>query len=278
MARIRTIKPEFFLHERLAELSALHRLLFIGLWTLADRDGRLEDRPKRIKAAILPYDNRNVDIMLGELHEHGFITRYDGPDGGEYIEIPAFAKHQRVSGREAAIPSEYPPPPSGSNREAFGKHSGSNREAPECSSRAGDGREGKGKEGKGTETPRACVPPATGVPDDPYLSDAGESPAKRYSAGHVWRSRRGVSVPSFLHREFVEKLGAAGTEADVLRWYADTEASLGQQPIGDDPIVFWRARFREWQGTTVKPLSVAKPSVADHNAAMFAALKAVKHG
>jgi hypothetical protein len=49
MARARNIKPAFFKNEQLVELGMSTRLLFIGLWCLADREGRLEDRPKRIK-------------------------------------------------------------------------------------------------------------------------------------------------------------------------------------------------------------------------------------
>jgi hypothetical protein len=67
MARARNIKPSFFTNEELVELPFSTRLLFIGLWTLADREGRLEDRPKRIKMAIFPADNIDVDAALGEL-------------------------------------------------------------------------------------------------------------------------------------------------------------------------------------------------------------------
>ena len=54
MARARNIKPGFFLNEELVELPFSTRLLFIGLWTLADRDGRMEDKPKRIKMSLFP--------------------------------------------------------------------------------------------------------------------------------------------------------------------------------------------------------------------------------
>ena len=54
MPRIRAIKPEFFTHERLAELSPIDRLFFIGLWTVADREGRLENRPQRLKGLFVP--------------------------------------------------------------------------------------------------------------------------------------------------------------------------------------------------------------------------------
>src|SRR5687768_4523414 len=81
VARIRTIKPEFFLHEGLAELSPLHRLLFIGLWTLADKRGVLEDRPRKIKAALFPWESAcDVDAMLWDLAEAGLIRRFVGPN------------------------------------------------------------------------------------------------------------------------------------------------------------------------------------------------------
>jgi len=76
MARTRHIKPGFFLNEDLAELDPLCRILFIGLWTIADREGKLKDKPRRIKAAILPYDECDVDEYLNQLHERGFILRY----------------------------------------------------------------------------------------------------------------------------------------------------------------------------------------------------------
>lgn len=75
MARARNIKPGFFQNELLAEIDPLGRLLFAGLWTIADREGRLEDRAKRIKVALLPYDDCDIDGLLGQLEKHGF-TRF----------------------------------------------------------------------------------------------------------------------------------------------------------------------------------------------------------
>lgn len=99
MARARNIKPGFFKNEELAELSPLTRLLFAGLWTLADREGRLEDRPKRIRAEILPYDDGSVDEMLNELHRAGFILRYSSGDK-RLIQIENFSKHQNPHCKE----------------------------------------------------------------------------------------------------------------------------------------------------------------------------------
>ena len=101
MARARNIKPSIMDNEELAELEPVARLLFIYLWMLADREGRLEDRPKRIAAQALPYD-RQVDVgaMLDELHKAGFILRYEA-EGVACIQITAFAKHQTPHVREA---------------------------------------------------------------------------------------------------------------------------------------------------------------------------------
>lgn len=76
MARARLLKPGFFKNEELAKLSFAHRLTFAGLWTLADREGRLEDRPVRIKAELFPYDPVDVEGILDDLAAHGFIQRY----------------------------------------------------------------------------------------------------------------------------------------------------------------------------------------------------------
>lgn len=107
MARARNIKPSFFANDDLADIHPLGRLLFVGLWTLADREGRLEDRPRRIKAEVLPYDDCDVDGLLDDLQKHGFIQRYDV--GGErFIQVVNFKKHQNPHVKESA--SSIPAP------------------------------------------------------------------------------------------------------------------------------------------------------------------------
>jgi len=103
---MRIVKPRFFTDEEIADLAPLTRLLFIGLWTIADRKGRLEDRPKRIKAEIMPYDNHNIDTALTHLHDAGFITRYE-VDRKKYIQINTFEKHQHchIKESESTIPA-----------------------------------------------------------------------------------------------------------------------------------------------------------------------------
>lgn len=101
--RARNLKPGFFKNEDLAELDPLVRILFAGLWGMADREGRLEDRPKRIKAEVLPYDSINVDKALDKLAQSPgrFIVRYTV--GNQcYIAIPGFKEHQSPHVKEGA--------------------------------------------------------------------------------------------------------------------------------------------------------------------------------
>ncbi len=99
MARARNIKPGLYKNEDLAECSVWTRYIFPGLWMMADRDGRLEDRPKRIKGELLPYDTQEVEPLLAELAAKKdaqgvpFIVRYQN-NQGRFIQISKFATHQ----------------------------------------------------------------------------------------------------------------------------------------------------------------------------------------
>lgn len=106
VARIRTIKPTFFVNDELAHLEPIVRLLFIGLWTVADREGRLEDRPMRIKAEVMPFDNIDIAASLTALENAGMIIRYQVNDR-KFIEINNFRKHQKPHPKES--PSTIPP-------------------------------------------------------------------------------------------------------------------------------------------------------------------------
>ncbi|EGU9003621.1 hypothetical protein F9N64_24205 [Salmonella enterica] len=107
MARSRNIKPGFFTNDELAECSPYARLLFAGLWTIADKEGRLDDRPKKVKALVLPFDNVDCDELLQQLHQRKFINRYQ-VNGEGFIQISNWKKHQNPHCKEAA--SEIPAP------------------------------------------------------------------------------------------------------------------------------------------------------------------------
>ena len=107
MARSRNIKPGFFINDELAEIDPLGRLLFIGLWTIADREGRLEYRPARIKVETLPYDDCDIEKLLEDLETRSFILTYFH-EGSRYIQITNFSKHQNPHRNEKE--SEIPAP------------------------------------------------------------------------------------------------------------------------------------------------------------------------
>jgi hypothetical protein len=106
MPRARNIKPRFFVNDELCEMHPLARLLFAGLWCVADRAGRLEDRPKRIKLEVLPADDCDVDAMLSDLQARGFVVRYE-VEGLQLVEICNWSKHQNPHHTEKH--SVFPP-------------------------------------------------------------------------------------------------------------------------------------------------------------------------
>jgi hypothetical protein len=104
MARIRTIKPEFFTSDDTCSLSPLARLLYVGLWCEADREGRFVWAPRTFKRRYLPEDDCQIDALCEELRDAGLVVTY----GDTLAYIPTFSKHQHVNPREAA--STLPPP------------------------------------------------------------------------------------------------------------------------------------------------------------------------
>lgn len=106
--RARNIKPGIFRNEFFGTSDPLYTILFQGLWMIADREGRLEDRPMLIKADVFPY-RENVDIngMLTVIEREGFIQRYV-VGGKKYIQVKNFKEHQKPHNTEKQ--SVIPPP------------------------------------------------------------------------------------------------------------------------------------------------------------------------
>jgi uncharacterized phage protein (TIGR02220 family) len=165
MARIRTVKPELFAHEGLYEAETETglplRLAFIGLFTVADREGRFKWRPRTLKLTALPYDDIDFSRVLDALMTRGFVVKYATETGDEFGYIPSFLKHQVINNKESASilpdPALYP------------TNTGVSTRAPRVDDACpaplnldqgeGKGRERKGKEGKGST-------PLSGQPDD----------------------------------------------------------------------------------------------------------------
>jgi hypothetical protein len=164
MARIRTIKPEFFTSDDICSLTPLARLLYIGLWCEADREGRLVWAPRGFKRRYLPDDQCNIDALCAELVDRDLVRLY----GGGLAYIPTFLTHQHVNPREAVSRLPEPPPVDhASERVAHASprvSDASERVSAPCN-HAQVGKEGKGKEGKeesdadasGADAPRQVI-------------------------------------------------------------------------------------------------------------------------
>lgn len=165
MARIRTVKPEFFRHEKLQELGPLSMLIFSGLWTQCDKAGRFSWKPRTLKLDILPFIDFDMEKELMKLADHFFVIKYEA-EKDFFGVIPSFLDHQRITGKEGLEPAKYPDPPQGKPKknkklpqEAQGitgdtveTHQGHTGDEPES-------QEGKGKEGNGVGSAPRFTPP-----------------------------------------------------------------------------------------------------------------------
>lgn len=189
MSRIRTIKPSFFKNEDLAELPMGTRLLFIGIWCLADKEGRLLNRPKRIKAELFPYDSIDVDSQLSRLQSAGFIIKYEVGEL-KVIQIINFLKHQRITGTEATSESDLPGPPDGIILETTRKQQGNTED-----DRKGIGKEGNGKDnGKPSleDFKQYCL-------EKGYLPELAEKAFSYYDSAD-WKDSNGKQVKSWKQK------------------------------------------------------------------------------
>lgn len=147
MARIRTIKPDFFKHEALfdaeKETGLPLRLAFAGLWTQCDRAGRFQWRPRALKTDIMPYDEIDFSRVLDALATRGFVVKYTC-NGEHFGCVPSWHKHQVINNREMV--SVIPDPPEFTNQpDASGT-----RQARDTENAKGNMEgewEGKGKDG-----------------------------------------------------------------------------------------------------------------------------------
>jgi hypothetical protein len=152
MARIRTIKPEFWTSEQIMDCEMVTRLLFIGMWNFADDYGRMPYAPRSIKAQVFPGDNiapSEIDDRLKELNSKGLILIYS-VDDKDYLEITGW-KHQKIDRPTAKHPAPFAEDSSNTRRSI-------DEPSPP---------EGKGRESKGEETEDAPAADAAHSVSDP---------------------------------------------------------------------------------------------------------------
>ncbi|WP_030745715.1 hypothetical protein [Streptomyces griseus] len=188
MARIRTIKPEAFVSESLAEVSVEAERTFFGLLTQSDDHGRHRDNAAIIAGLLWPlraeHTSVHVEDDLHQLANAGLICRYTGCDGRRYLHIVTWSEHQKID------------KPSQSRIPTCPAHQAAARCAPckgTCSKRTEDSSTTRRGLAEGSpNTPRTLDSgaPATASPRD----RAGEAPAAHQDAldGMIGASRHEV--------------------------------------------------------------------------------------
>ena len=182
MARIRTIKPEFYRHEELQNLELQHKgkypmFVFAGLLNHCDKNGVFPWKPKILKLDILPFLKFDMEDTLNILETAGQIVKFTEKNK-EYGFIQTFLQHQRISGKELQEEAKYPLPNHLQNqlhlgnREALGKHWGSIRDEPERQERERE----RERERNGTYMSPGNI--KTGKDDKPFESFWEEYPAR----------------------------------------------------------------------------------------------------
>lgn len=145
MARIRTIKPEFWSSEQVMSLSRDARLAFIGIWNFCDDAGRNKWSPRTLKAQIFPGDDditvAGFEALLREMSVHGLITEYSV--NGQCLFSVSGWRHQKINRPQ---PAKYPEPPSSLNT-----HGSFTERSVNDQGTFTDGKDPKGRDPKGRE-------------------------------------------------------------------------------------------------------------------------------
>ena len=218
--RIRTIKPEFFTHDRLfdaeQETKLPLRLAYIGLWCAADREGRFRWEPRRLKALIFPYDKIDFSRVLDALVTRRFIVKY-GKEDSFFGAIPSWHNHQVINNRERD--SQLPEPPTEQQLiDACGTRGSRVDDAGQ-----GEGKGMEGKEGK-------VVTDVSVTNDEIWLNQLAINPAynltdvrREYAKMQAWCS---VNRKMPTRRRFVAWLNRVDKPMDAAKGIRTHESTI----------------------------------------------------
>ncbi|MBA7670626.1 hypothetical protein ES703_78772 [subsurface metagenome] len=110
MPRRRMVDPQIWRNEKVGKLPDAGRLLFIGIFSQADDDGRLKASPRFLMANIFPYDKdkteEDVKRLRDQCAELGLIRLYTN-NKEEYLDIPGWHEHQQIR-KDRYTPSTLP--------------------------------------------------------------------------------------------------------------------------------------------------------------------------
>jgi len=98
MARIRSVKPEYWTSEQVMNMSRDARLLFIGLWNFCDDNGIHPASALSLKAEVLPGDTLTADqvmVFIDEMIEQGLVEEYEA-HGRSFWRVTGWRRHQRI--------------------------------------------------------------------------------------------------------------------------------------------------------------------------------------
>jgi hypothetical protein len=242
MARIRTIKPEFWTSEQVVACSATARLMFIGLWNYCDDGGRMPYRPTNIKMRIFPGDDissEDIRRFIGELSANGLISLYEVEDQ-PYLQVTGW-KHQKIDRPTYQFPDACGTVPEGKgftpkhhDRRAFDE-----RSTPEGKGRESKGKERNGMEGNGREERARARGSPPAAPDDDWPDDYRNQFEKLYpqkvrmaaALDMLEGVRRGGKVTwEFFHA----KLKAYAEKTDDAFWASPTNW-IREERWNDEP-------------------------------------------
>lgn len=261
MARIRSIKPEFWQDERLGEVSIAARLLFMGLTSHADDEGRLRGNNLLIRAQVFPY-NPDVDIekALEELVRTRRIIRYV-VDGERFIFVRNFAKHQRI---DRPTKSAFPAPP-----EALDESSTSiPRGLDEASLLERRGVEGRGEEGRGEEGSGGEAAPTSAKVHVPVAVVAPTKPPDEWTAPDFWaHAQSNRTEGGYLPEKPppIRKLGDWWSRCLMTPGVTVHALKGGWSNYGQDP--YWEKPGYPFNGFMSQWAKYTRPEVADGAAA-----------
>lgn len=248
MPRARSVKPGLFKNVDLSRLGADATLLFVGLWTLADREGRLKDIPAWIKVEVFPYRPVKVDALLSSLSNSGFIVRYEA-DGEKYIQVVNFKKHQSPHVKECASTIPAPCKPGASTiQKSLTPDCG--LLTPDCGQRTADNGQRVGGVRVADATPQPAPPPNPIREISDALEEAVGRPVDAETPHRLCRETAAAGIHPHLTARWVREKGAERRKSSPIR----------------TPGIFledWPAELRAWVSANLGALAGGRHALVE---------------
>ncbi|WP_154955167.1 DnaT-like ssDNA-binding domain-containing protein [Klebsiella grimontii] len=226
MARIRTVKPEFWTDEKVVECSIPARLLFIGLFNFANDMGCLERSPKRLKMQIFPADSLDCEPLIQELITHGLLNEYSVNDVC-YLQIKGFLKHQKINRPSASkipLPPEFTESKAGKEEKRAPNQGGLSEDSVNPHGGLTDG---KGREEKGKGSNPTLYAQERNFPQQPQYLPGVDIPIGKFAMHDLWLPSQdwprlaatwGIALPepAYLPTELAEFIAYWKSEGKVF--------------------------------------------------------------